>query len=121
MRRADGPSMHTDDRTRQRCYSPGFCTLGEEVKELEESLHAADEAADRLREQVTALENAGMETASRLGEAEQRIAVAMNYLTDETRDRITRIRLAQLALEDKPDEHDAAQDRRAWEAGRWGA
>lgn len=41
MRRADGPSMHTDDRTRQRCYSPGFCTLGEEVEELRVALREA--------------------------------------------------------------------------------
>lgn len=36
MRRADGPSMDTDDRTPQRCYSPGFCTLSQENERLRE-------------------------------------------------------------------------------------
>ena len=79
---------------------PGYVRRDAELTRIrEETIH--DVRVLSLENQKLALENAAMETAAQLGDAENRIAVAMNYLTDETRDRITRIRLAQLALEHK--------------------
>lgn len=75
-----------------------------------ECAERAEAEVERLRVEIGEAEDAYMlcielkdEARFEVEQLRQRIVVAMNYLTDETRDRITRIRLAQLALEDKPD------------------